>query len=84
MSAASAFRVSRAASRSWAAFEILAAALSFPDSTSVFESASSPLRISVIFPLTVEKNASLILVSSELAPVSVIFGLTGPSFSFTR
>ena len=34
--------------------------------------------------LTVETNVELMVSSSVLAPVSVIFGATGPAFSFTK
>lgn len=58
-------------------------ACALADSTCRLVASISSLMSAATVELTVEKNASLMVVSSEFAPVSVILGDTGPVFSFT-
>ena len=53
-------------------------------SKAVRESASAWSIASAATSLTVETNVELMVSSRVLAPVSVIFGATGPVFSFTK
>ncbi|WP_270298894.1 hypothetical protein [Eggerthella sinensis] len=52
-------------------------------SSSSFASASLPSTVSATTELTVDTNELLMVWSSVVAPVSVIFGETAPAFSFT-
>jgi len=75
--------VARASDIACTAPATLTAALAFDASSASFDSANARSTAPTATSLTVETKVELIVSSRVLAPVSVIFGATGPVFSFT-
>ena len=73
----------RAASRSAKTLSSSVTTVDFDESKRACDSASESLSVWATVEVTVEINVSLMVESSVEAPVSVIFGETGPSYSFT-
>ena len=80
---ARAAKASRASAMLACASSIWASAPSFDAAAFAFALPSSSSSTVATVELTVATNVSLMVVSSVLAPVSVIFGETGLSFSLT-
>ena len=76
-------RASRASATPALPCSSLETALPFAVSRSPFDSASFSSIVEATVALTVDTKASLTVMSSVVAPVSVILGATGPSFSLT-
>ena len=75
--------VSRASPTVCTAWAIFSTARERDASSFSRDSPSAWSMASAATSLTVETNVELMVSSSVLAPVSVIFGATGPAFSFT-